>query len=123
MPEKISAKTHIPAPPADFVLPFDLPKLKLRGRFVRLDKVSTRALSAHPLPEVGARVLAEALALDALLGSSLKLEGRVSLQTKGEGALGLVVSDYFPNGGLRGYARFDDEAGKDLGSAPDFDKL
>src|SRR4051812_31679487 len=73
-----------PAPSADFVLPFDLPNMGMRGRFLRLDAVSTRALAAHPLPEGGQRILAEALGLSALLGSALKVEGRLSVQTKGD---------------------------------------
>jgi molecular chaperone Hsp33 len=83
------------APAADFVLPFDLPNIGMRGRFLRLDAVSTRALAAHPLPEGGQRILAEALGLSALLGSALKFEGRLSIQTKGGGPLDLLVTDYF----------------------------
>lgn len=99
---------YTPAPPADFVLPFDLPELGLRGRIARLDAVSTRALATHPLPEAAQRVLAESLLLSALLGSALKLEGRLSVQLKGDGPLSLLVSDYFAGGGLRGYARCDE---------------
>src|SRR5882672_4054511 len=97
-----------PAPAADFVLPFDLPNIGMRGRFLRLDAVSTRALAAHPLPEAGQRVLAEALGLSALLGSALRFEGRLSVQTKGGGPLNLLVTDFFAGGGLRGYARVND---------------
>ena len=106
---------YTPAPSADFVLPFDLPDVGLRGRLLRLDSVSTRALAAHPLPEPGQRVLAEALALSALLGSALKLEGRLSVQTKGDGPLSLLVTDYFAGGGLRGYARVDEKNFADTG--------
>jgi molecular chaperone Hsp33 len=104
-------KGYTPAPPADFVLPFDLPELGLRGRIARLDAVSTRALSAHPLPEAAQRVLAESLVLSALLGSALKLEGRLSVQVKSDGPLSMLVSDYFAGGGLRGYARCADGEG------------
>src|SRR6202012_3444418 len=106
------------APAADFVLPFDLPALKVRGRLVRLSDVSARALTAHALPEPAARVAAEALTLSALLGSSLKLDGRLSVQTKSDGPLDLVASDYYGAqtneagetrpAGLRGYARVDE---------------
>jgi molecular chaperone Hsp33 len=96
---------YTPAPPADFVLPFDLPKIGLRGRLVRLDLVSTRALAAHPLPEEAQRIIAEALSLSVLLGSALKLEGRLSVQTKGDGPLSHAVADYFAGGGVRGYGR------------------
>lgn len=100
---------YVRAPAADFVLPFDLPHAGVRGRLVRLDDVSSRALSSHPLPEDASRVAGEALTLAAMLGSSLKLDGRLTLQLQGDGPLGLAVADYFPTGGLRGYARIDAE--------------
>lgn len=111
------------APPADFVLPFDLPELGLRGRIARLDSVSTRALMAHPLPEAAQRILAESLLLSSLLGSALKLEGRLSVQLKGDGPLSMLVSDYFAGGGLRGYARCDAARSEDLPADIDFAAL
>jgi molecular chaperone Hsp33 len=100
------------APAADFVLPFDLPDVGLRGRLVRLVDVSTRALEAHPLPEAAARVAAETCVLGTLLGSALKLEGRLTVQTKSAGPLDLVAADYYGAeqdrpAGIRSYARFD----------------
>jgi molecular chaperone Hsp33 len=98
----------------DFVLPFDLPKAGVRGRLVRLDATSARALSAHTLPEEAARVTGEALALTALLGSALKLDGRLTLQTKSDGPLDLVTVDYYgaledkPRG-VRAFGRLDAE--------------
>jgi molecular chaperone Hsp33 len=80
---------------ADFILPFDLPRVGVRGRFVRLDATSTRALSAHALPEDAARVLGESLALSAILGSAIKLDGRLTLQTRSDGPLDLVTVDYY----------------------------
>ena len=96
------------APAADFVLPFDLPKLKVRGRLVRLSEVSARALTAHALPEAAARVAAETLTLSALLGSALKLDGRLTVQTKSDGALDLIVSDYYGASGARPVPGLDD---------------
>jgi len=119
--------SYTPAPSADFVLPFELPVLGLRGRLIRLDGVSSRALSTHPLPEPAQRVLAEALALAALLGSALKFEGRLSVQLKGNGPLDLLVTDYFagtaPGGGLRGYARLNEQNFAAHGQPASFDKL
>jgi molecular chaperone Hsp33 len=104
---------YTPAPAADFVLPFDLPNAGLRGRLVRLDAVSARALSAHKLPEAAARVAAETLVLSALLGGALKLDGRLTVQTKSDGAVDLVAADYYGAdegraAGVRGYARADE---------------
>jgi molecular chaperone Hsp33 len=101
------SRTH-----GDFILPFDLPKAGVRGRLVRLDTTSARALSAHALPEDAARVTGETLALTALLGSALKLDGRLTLQTKSDGPLDLVTVDYYgaegekPRG-LRAFGRLD----------------
>jgi molecular chaperone Hsp33 len=96
----------------DFVLPFDLPKAGVRGRLVRLDASSGRALSAHTLPEDAARVVGEGLALSAILGSALKLDGRLTLQTKTDGPLDLVTVDYYGTEeskprGVRAFGRLD----------------
>ncbi|HEX3484915.1 MAG TPA: Hsp33 family molecular chaperone HslO [Micropepsaceae bacterium] len=114
---------YVPAPSADFVLPFDLPDVGLRGRLLRLDAASSRALAAHPVPEAAQRILAEALALSALLGSALKFEGRLSVQTKGDGPLNLLATDYFAGGGLRGYARVDEKRFAEAGRPNDFGAL
>src|ERR1700744_3461274 len=96
----------------DFVLPFDIAKAGVRGRFVRLDTASAQALDAHKLPEAAARVAGETVALAARLGSALKLDGRLTVQTKSDGPLDLVTADYYgvadgkPRG-VRGFARVD----------------
>lgn len=102
--------TADPSPYGDFVLPFDIAKANVRGRLVRLDASSARALSAHALPEPAARLAGEALALGALLGTALKLDGRLTIQTKGDGPLDLITADYYGADetkarGVRGYAR------------------
>jgi len=118
-----------PAPAADFILPFDLPNARLRGRFVRLDGVSARALAAHVLPEAAARVAAETFVLSALLGSALKLDGRLTVQTKSDGPLDLVTADYYgadggQPAGVRGFARIDETRFSALGeTAPSFERL
>ena len=106
----MSDATYIRAPAGDFVLPFDVQGAGVRGRLVRLDAASARALSAQALAEPAARVLGEMLALAALLGSALKLDGRLTAQTKSAGPLDLVAADYYgaeggrPKG-VRGFAR------------------
>jgi molecular chaperone Hsp33 len=123
------ARDYQPAPPADFILPFDLPLAGLRGRLVRLDAVSTRALEAHVLPEPAARVAAEACVLGTLLGSALKLDGRLTVQTKSTGPLDLVAADYYgpeakKPAGIRSYARLDEQRYASLGQTrPSFEAL
>ena len=120
---------YVRAPAADFVLAFDLPDAGLRGRLVRLEAVSTRALEAHPLPEPAARVAAETCVLGALLGSALKLDGRLTVQTKSEGPLDLVAADYYGAerdrpAGIRSYAHFDERRFASLGDGwPSFESM
>src|SRR3954471_6229018 len=109
MPDKMDPQ---PSPYGDFVLPFDIAKAGVRGRLVRLDAASARALGAHALPEAAARVAGEVVALGTLLGTALKLDGRLTIQTKGDGPLDIVTADYYGadenrHRGVRGYARLD----------------
>jgi len=130
MPELSQAFSAGPqaAPPGDFVLPFDIAKAGVRGRFVRLDDASAQALDAHQLPEAAARLAGEGLALAALLGSALKLDGRLTVQTKSSGPLDLITADYYGADekekarGVRGYARLDAARFGAL-REPDFAKL
>jgi molecular chaperone Hsp33 len=119
---------YTPAPAGDFVLPFDIVGAGVRGRLVRLDASSARALSAHALPEPVARIAGEMLTLAALLGTALKLDGRLTAQTKSDGPLDLIAADYYgadgdkPKG-VRGFARLDAERFAALGAAPSFAAL
>jgi molecular chaperone Hsp33 len=120
-------QAYTPAPAGDFVLAFDLPKAGMRGRLVRLDTTSARALRAHALPEAAARVAAETCALATLLGSALKLNGRISVQTKSDGPLDLVTADYCGAdgerlAGVRSFARLDESRFSAL-SNPSFAEL
>ena len=114
------------APAGDFVLPFDVIGAGVRGRFVRLDATSARALGVHALPEPVARVAGEVLALATLLGTALKLDGRLTAQTKSDGPLDMIAADYYgatedrPKG-VRGFARLD--AAAELGDKPSFAAL
>jgi molecular chaperone Hsp33 len=45
--------------------------------------------------------------LTALIGSSLKFEGRLIMQTQTDGPVNLIVVDFEAPDGMRGYARFD----------------
>lgn len=96
--------------PADLVQPFQIEASHLRGRAVRLGPELDGILRRHAYPEPVARFLAETLTLAVLLASMLKYEGIFTLQTKGDGPIGLMVADVTSVGDLRAYAQFDAEA-------------
>lgn len=94
----------------DVAVPFTLEKLDSRGRVVRLGPALDAILTRHNYPEPVARLLGEAVVLTALVGSSLKFNGRFILQTQTDGPVNLIVVDLDAPDGLRGYARFDADA-------------
>ena len=100
---------HAPAPtPADdLAAAFQIEGWPVRGRLVRLGASVDAVLSAHDYPEPVAALLGEACALAALVGSSLKFEGRLIVQAQGDGPVRYVVADYDTSGALRGFCRFD----------------
>src|ERR1700733_9760006 len=77
----------------DRILPFQIEAQGLRGRLVRLGPLADEILHRHDYPPVVARMLAEMLALSALLAGALKYEGVFTLQTSGDGPIRLMVAD------------------------------
>ncbi len=94
----------------DVAIPFTLDLLGCRGRSVRLSEAFHGIVAAHNYPAPVTRLLGEAVLLTALMGSSLKIEGRFILQTQTDGPVNMIVVDLDAPDGLRGYARFDEEA-------------
>ena len=90
------------------VLPFTVESLDVRGRVVRLGSTLDSILHRHAYPDAVARLIGEALALTALLGSSLKVSGSFQLQARTDGIVSLLVVDYDLPDRLRAYARFDE---------------
>ena len=102
----------------DIVLPFEVKALGVRGRIIRLGSVIDDILSRHDYPAPVSALLAEAVSLAALLGSTLKFEGKFILQTKTEGPVSMLVADFMVPNGVRGVARFDNKAVMALGATP-----
>ncbi len=108
----------------DSVVPFQVEGLDVRGRAVQLGPMLDTILARHDYPVPVARLLAEAVALTVLLGTSLKFEGKFIVQTQGDGPVDLLVADFSTPDSLRAYARFDEERLKEamdegLTSPPD----
>ncbi|MGN6154552.1 MAG: Hsp33 family molecular chaperone HslO [Sphingomicrobium sp.] len=103
----------------DVALGVTIPARNARGRLARIGPALDAVLSSHNYPPVIERLLAEALALTALLGAMLKEpEGQVTLQAQTEnGVIELLVCDYRA-GQLRGYVRHDSERLADAGPNP-----
>ncbi|MBP0440578.1 Hsp33 family molecular chaperone [Tianweitania sediminis] len=93
----------------DHVVPFEVAPLDVRGRTVQLGPMIDSILARHDYPEVVSRLLAEAIVLTVLIGTSLKFEGKFILQTRTDGPVDLIVADFASPSSVRGYARFDDE--------------
>jgi molecular chaperone Hsp33 len=93
----------------DNVVPFEVGTLDVRGRAVQLGPLLDQILGRHEYPEPVARLLAEAVALTVLLGTSLKFQGKFILQTRSDGPVDMLVADLRTPGSVRAYARFDQE--------------
>ena len=97
----------------DTVLPFQLDRSDIRGRVVRLDGVLEQILKQHNYPPVIEALVAEAALLTALIGQSVKLRWKLSLQVRGKGPARLIATDYYgptedgEPARIRAYASYD----------------
>lgn len=115
----LGAVTDMHSPSLDTTFGFTIPARHVRGRLVRLGPVLDDVLSAHSYPPVIERLVAQALVLASLLGSTLKDEdGQLTLQAQTEqGVVSLLVADY-KAGAVRGYAQYDADRLAELGEDP-----
>ncbi len=79
----------------DTILPFQLDRCDIRGRVARLDASLGRILAQHDYPPVVEALVAEAALLTALIGQTIKLRWKLSLQIRGNGPVRLIATDYF----------------------------
>lgn len=93
----------------DRVVPFQVEGLDVRGRVVALGPLTDSILSRHNYPAPVARLLSETIALTVLLGTSLKFEGKLIVQTQSDGPVNLLVADFTAPDAVRAYARYDEE--------------
>ncbi|HET7716713.1 MAG TPA: Hsp33 family molecular chaperone [Bauldia sp.] len=91
----------------DAVLPFEVAPLDIRGRAIQMGPAIDAILARHAYPDSVSRLVAEAVVLAVLLGSSLKFDGKFILQTETDGPVDMLVADYRTSGEVRAYARFD----------------
>lgn len=93
----------------DAVRPFAVEGLDVRGRAVALGPVLEQILDRHEYPEPVSRLLAEAIVLTSLLGTSLKFDGRFTLQTQTQGPVSMLVVDFASPDAVRACASFDED--------------
>ncbi|AUH35196.1 Hsp33 family molecular chaperone HslO [Paracoccus tegillarcae] len=97
----------------DTILPFQLDRSNIRGRVARLDGVLDHILSRHDYPEAVSALVAEVALLTALIGPTIKLRWKLSLQVRGSGAIRTIAADYFAPASegeparIRAWASFD----------------
>ncbi len=90
----------------DFILPFQVEGLGVRGRLVRLEKTVQDLVGDGRYADDVAFLLATTAALSAVLASGLKYEGTFTLQAQGNGPVGLLLADITSDGDMRGYAKY-----------------
>ena len=75
----------------DTVLPFQLDRSDIRGRVARLDGVLEGVLKQHNYPIVVEALVAEMALLTAIIGESIKLRWKLSLQIQSKGAVRMIA--------------------------------
>ena len=97
----------------DTVLPFQLDRSDIRGRVARLDGVLEAVLRQHSYPAAVEALVAELSLLTALIGQTIKLRWKLSLQVRGDGPIRIIATDYYgpaeegQPARIRGWASYD----------------
>lgn len=97
----------------DTVLPFQLDGADIRGRIARLDGVLGGILSQHAYPQAVEALVAEMALLTALIGQTIELRWKLSLQVQSNGPVRMIATDYYgptEDGAparIRAYASYD----------------
>lgn len=110
----------------DTVLPFQLDRPDMRGRIARLDGVLSGVLRQHDYPPAVEALVAEMALLTALIGQTVKLRWKLSLQVQTDGPVRMIATDYYgptdegAPARIRAYASFDRDRVTD---ARGFDQL
>lgn len=110
----------------DSVLPFQLDHADIRGRVARLDGVLDGILKQHDYPPVVEALVAEMALLTALIGQTVKLRWKLSLQVQSKGPVRMIATDYYgptsegDPARIRAYASYDADR---LTDGPPFDQV
>ena len=88
---------------------FTFDGLPMRGQWVRLQGVLADATANRKYPDAISELLAKQLAAVSMFADSLKFQGAVALQSKGDGALIRSLAECREQHKLRGIAHLDEE--------------
>ncbi|MFD1344021.1 Hsp33 family molecular chaperone HslO [Litorisediminicola beolgyonensis] len=97
----------------DTVLPFQLDRSDIRGRVARLDGVLDGILKQHDYPPQVEALVAEMALLTALIGQTMKLRWKLSLQVQSKGPVRMIATDFYAPetedapARIRAYASYD----------------
>ena len=95
---------------SDQIQRFLFDNTNVRGELVTLERAYAEVLDRHDYPPVVNRLLGELLAAVALLTDTVKLDGTLSIEVRGSGALSLLMAESNPGGELRAIARLAEDA-------------
>ncbi len=110
----------------DSVLPFQLDAADIRGRVARLDGALNNILKQHAYPPQVEALVAEMALLTALIGQTVKLRWKLSLQVQSNGPVRMIATDYYAPQSegeaaqIRAYASYDADR---LGDGAPFDQV
>ena len=90
---------------------FDFEHLAIRGQLIHLDASWQAMLEHRSYPEAIRNVLGEAMAAAALLSSTIKFDGQLTLQLQGDGPMHLLLAQCTASFNVRGLARVNDVHG------------
>jgi len=80
----------------------------VRGHLVQLDQTWTDAIARTDYPASVRQILGEAFVAAALLASTIKFDGKLTMQVRGNGPVHLLVVQVTHDGSVRGLARWGD---------------
>ena len=93
----------------DILQPFEIENHAAQGRMVRLGDSLHQILTAHEYPVEVAGLLGELQVIAALMSGTLKYDGVLSIQVKGDGPINMLLVDVTTSGNMRGCAKFNKE--------------
>ncbi len=101
----------------DQIQRFLFERTNVRGEIVTLERAYGEVLERHGYPPAVNRLLGELLAAVALLTDTVKLDGILSIEVRGQGELSLLMAESNPGGELRAIARLAEDASLPEGEA------